>query len=380
MRMLLKRWMLYLLLPAALVLLFVPLNTTLSEQVERETVFLGITETLSSPQPAEEEAPAAAGTEEAVWQELKRQQAALSSQFSNETTVTNTAGVPIVQEEAFSTAPALQEAVESQTTRLRLWSKEQLDSTPLEEVPIEEWAAFEETFTDQGRFQFGNWIFVGHTESAPAQIQVEVNHLKTGCKLLGGLCLILSLLALCRLYTPPTNGIRVGKRSAIILWDVIMIGIGTVFMWMAIDFILHKTFGTEWWGGDEMMAGMGVFWMVLVAPLMAFITTATASQTLWITQDGIALKGLTGMHPLPWSEVTDIHLDGIRGPQSATGGFPSKTVMRHLIISGESDSLRILEPPYTSTKKEILQALETYAPSELKEGLAALMKEWSSLW
>jgi len=138
MRMLLKRWMLYLLLPAALVLLFVPLNTTLSEQVERETVFLGITETLSSPQPAEEEAPAAAGTEEAVWQELKRQQAALSSQFSNETTVTNTAGVPIVQEEAFSTAPALQEAVESQTTRLRLWSKEQLDSTPLEEVPIEE--------------------------------------------------------------------------------------------------------------------------------------------------------------------------------------------------------------------------------------------------
>ena len=282
--------------------------------------------------------------------------------------------------EGFSTTPVLHEAVEDQITRLRLWAQKQLNPVRREEVPLEEWLSFQKSFTDQGRFQYGNWIFSGHTELAVVSIPAEVNHLTTACNVTGGLFLLLGAWLLHGLYAPPTHGIRVGKRSAIILWDLIIIGFGSVFMWMTIDFLLHKTVGTEWWGGDEMMAGMGVLWVLLATPLMAFITTATAIQTLWITQDGIALKGLTGLHALLWPDIREVHLSNIRGPQTATGGLPTKTVMRHLMISGESDSLRILEPPYTSTKKEILQAMEEFAPAELKEGLAALTKEWSSLW
>lgn len=380
MKMLLKRWMLYLLLPAALVLLVAPLNTTLTKHIERETVFLGITDTLSSPTPVEEGPPAPDGTEQAVWQELKRGQAALDAQFSHATTITNTLGVPLVEKKTFTCAPALYKAVENQLTHLRLWPQEHLDPVRLEEVPLEEWLSFQTHFSDQGRFQYGNWIFAGYTETAAVSIAVEVNHLKTARQVSGGLCLLLSLWLLAGIYSPPANGIRIGKRSAIVLWDVIILGITALFMWLVVDFVLHQTLGTEWWGGDAQVAGMGLFWVGLITPVLALITTATALQTLWITPDGIALKGLTGMHAIPWTEVQDIALSTIRGPQSTTGGLPTKTVARHLIITGESDSLRILEPPYASTKKKILQAINTFAPAELREGMSALTKEWSSLW
>jgi hypothetical protein len=381
MRILLKRWIVYLLLPAGLVLLFAPLNTSLSEMTETPFVFLEISETLGEmPQAKSIPTLSADASMESLTAQLTEAQEFLSDQESTTATLTNSVGLPILPFEALAPYPALQASVEEMMDHIRLRSQEQLRERRLDEVPVEEWESFQSAYTAQGAFQVGNRIFKGHTELALADMQMEVEHLKTGCKGAGGLFLLLGAWLLYGLYAPPTHGIRVGNRGTIILWDLIIIGIGSLFMWMTIDFLLHRTLGTEWWGGDEMMAGMGVFWVLLVTPLMAFITTATAIQTLWITQEGIALKGLTGLRALPWSEVTDIQLSGIRGPQSATGGHLTKTVTRHLVITGKSDSLRILEPPFASTKKEILSAMETFAPAEMKEGLSALTKEWSSLW
>ena len=382
---LLKRWMAYLLIPAGLVLLFIPLHTYRSERTAKDFVFLEISETLAGEKmTTAKPAPPTNGSMESVAQWLKEKQRILSEEHSNIATIRNSYGYPTIHQEDLTPYPALREQVNDMMRMLFLMHQERIRSKRLDNVPIEEWGAFKKAFfgyTDDDAFQYGNLIFRGHVESDYASIQVEVENLKTGCTVAGGVFLFLGLFALYGMYTTPSKGIQIGKRMGMIIWDVITMGIGIMFTWWFLDSILVKYFQTDSVWGDEMAVGMGIFWVVFVNPLMALIATATALQTLWVTRKGITVKGLFGQSVVAWPDVESIQLLEFFTPRKIYGILTTRKVAKVLEIRGGSSSpLRILEPPLALTKKEILNRLTEYAPEELKESISGLSKEWLCAW
>ena len=374
--------MAYLLIPAGLVLLFIPLHTHRSEMTDKDFVFLGISETLAAEKTTTAKpAPPTNGSMESVAQWLKEKQKILSEEQTNVATIRNSYGYPTIQQEDLTPYPALREQVNDMMRMLSLMRQERIRSKRLDDVPIEEWVAFKKAFladTDKAAFQYGNRIFRGHVESDYASIQVEVENLKTNCTVAGGVFLFLGLFALYGMYTTPSKGIQIGKRTGMIMWDVITMGIGIMFTWWFLDSILVKYFQTDPAWSDEMAAWMGIFWVVFVNPLMALIATATSLQTLWVTREGITVKGLFGQSLVAWPDVESIELSEFFAPRTVNGILTPRSVTKVLEICGGSSTLRILEPPFASTKKEILNTLTEYAPKELKESISNLSKEWLS--
>ena len=382
---LLKRWMAYFLIPAGLVLLFIPLSIHRSEWIEKDFVFMEISETLAAATPAAAKPapPPANGSMESVSQQLKEQQRILSEENSNAATISNSYGYPTIQQQDLTPYPFLEGKVNDMMRLLGLWRQEHIRLKRLDSVPIEEWAAFKKAFlddTDKAAFQYGNRIFKGHVESDRASIQIEVEDLKIGCKVTGGVFLFLSFFALYGIYAPPSKGIQIGKRMGMVIWDIIIMGVGIMFTWWFLDFILVKYFQTDPIWGDETVVGMGIFWVALVNPVMALIATATAFQTLWITREDITVKGLFGQRVITWSDVESIQLSEFFVPRKVNGILSSRKVAKVLEIRGEFSSLRILEPPLASTKREILNTLTEYASEELKKTIPDLSKEWLRVW
>ena len=125
---------------------------------------------------------------------------------------------------------------------------------------------------------------------------------------------------------------------------------------------------------------MGIFWVVLVYPVLAFITTAVSLQTLRVTCDTIVLKGLFGTAAVAWPEVESIHVSQACSPRKVGGLHAPHRVMKILETSAGASTLRVLEPPYASTKKKIIAALMEHVPEKIKPGIVAMSKEWLSLW
>ena len=125
---------------------------------------------------------------------------------------------------------------------------------------------------------------------------------------------------------------------------------------------------------------MGFFWVVLVNPVLALITTETSLQTLWITHDTITLKGLFGADAVKWSEVESIRVLQAFSPRKVAGIYAPHRVMKILVISAGDATLRVLEPPGAATKKEIIGALMECAPEKIKPNITAMSKEWLSSW
>lgn len=376
----LKRWLAYLLIPAGLVLLFVPLSTNRMGETEKDFLFLENSENLIADKSAETGPPSPKpdSLEDAVQQmNERRKQKALEDTRAEK--IINPYGYPRINSEDLNRYPALDDAVK---TMQRIWSNIPR-LTRQDAVPLEEWNAFREAVgisAENNAFQYDRYIFKGYVKPENVSVPVEIKHLKLGCKVAGGLFLILGLIALCRSYVSPSGGIRVGRRSAIIIWDVIIVVVGALFTWWFLEFVLAKGFqtATEW--GEKFAVGMGVFWVVLVYPVLALITTATSIQTLWITRDTIVLKRLFGATTVPWSDVESIRVSQAYSPRKV-GGLPAPhRVMKILEISAGTATLRVLEPPYASTKKEIIGALMEHAPEKIKPSITTMSKEWLSAW
>lgn len=379
----LKRWMAYLLLPAGLVLIFIPVCTHRMGEAERDFLFLeNSADLLAAEKPAAAQSPPAESDsleEKLKWVNERRQQKALEASRAAE--IVNSYGYPRIQPKDLVPYPALADAVR---TLQRIWAGIPSRLNRQDTVPIEEWNAFKEAvgiLDEDPAFQYERYIFRGHVKRGSVSVPVEVKGLRTGCNVTGVLFLILGLLVLCGSYaSPPGGGIRVGRRSAIIIWDACIMGVGAVFTWWFVEFVLAKSFqtATEW--DEDFVVGMGVFWVVLVYPVLALITTAMSSQTLSITRDTLVQKGLFGSSTVAWAELEGIAVAHAFTPRKA-GGVPAPhRVMKMLEIHGGGSTLRILEPPYASTKKRILETLAEHAPEQWQERIASVSKEWMSKW
>ncbi len=166
-----------------------------------------------------------------------------------------------------------------------------------------------------------------------------------------------------------------------IIWDILIMTIAIFFASAFFDGMLVHYFQTPSVYGDAKMAlFMGIFWITLANLIMALFTTATAVQTVWITQKGITVKGLFGRKYIAWSDMKNIQLSDYFMARKVYGFYAPRKVMKVLNIQGDVSTLRIMEPPLASTKEEILDMLMLYAPDALKKTIFDLSKEWMSVW
>jgi len=381
---LLKRWIVYLLVPAGLVLLFVPLSTRRAEWNDQDFVFLEITETLATQTPEKSKPPVTGyASMESLTTMLQTMQETMSAADSKVPTITNSYGYVLLLEQDLASYPALLKELNDRSRKPGLVREIRIYEKRLDNVPIAEWIAFKKTLpddADEAVFQYGNTLFKAHIESNSVPVMAEVEHLKMACKVTGGLFLFLSIFAFHGMYAPPSDGIHIGRRSGIILWDIVILLVGTLFTWIFLEFMLVKYAHTDSEWVDEMVSGISVLWVLFANPMMALITTATALQTLIITRKEIVRKGLFGCRVVAWSDVESIHLSSLSSPRKVGGILATRKVMKTLIIDAGTTTLRLMEPPFASTKIEILNTLTQVAPDALKETIQGLAKEWLSTW
>jgi hypothetical protein len=156
--------------------------------------------------------------------------------------------------------------------------------------------------------------------------------------------------------------------------------VGITFTWWFVEFVLAKGFQTasEW--DEDFAVGMGIFWMAFIYPVVAFVVTATSLQTLRISGDAIMLGGMFGDAAIRWPEVESIRVSQLFSARGVIGVPAPKRVMKILEISGGGAMLRVMEPPFAATKKEILRALMEHAPDDHKPRIEVAAKEWVSIW
>ncbi len=377
----LKRWLAYVLIPAGLVLLFVPLSTHRMGEAERDVLFLEIRETLADPEKAEETGspPSEPDSAENPLQQMKKRWKFLSEAETLAAAPLNPYGYPRIQLQDLTTAPALAR----QLRIIRVAPSNFPRPIRLESVPIEEWDAFRAAAgitSANNAFQYGKFIFEADVKSADVYGPVEVKHLKIGCKAAGGIFLLVGLFALIGTYAPAFGGISIGKRSAIILWDIIIILLGGPFTLWLVDMLLALIFQTAPDWGEDFAKGMGVFWVALTNPAVALFVTATSLQTIRITPENIQLKGLFGASSAAWPEVESVSVSQMHSPRKVGGKWAPHRVARVLVISAGDVTLRVMEPPYSSTKKQIIGALMEHAPEKVKPSIEQASKEWLSYW
>jgi hypothetical protein len=383
MRRLLLRWLAYLFIPAGLVLFLVPMSTHRLEEAEKDVLFLENREDLvASEKPMTEEPPLGEpeSLDEAVQRmNERRAQAALDDARAEE--IINPYGYPRIASEDWASYPALFDAVR---TLQFIWAYIPRRWHEEDAVPLEEWYAFctaAGLSAEDAGFQDGRYVYRGEVRGVGIVVPVEVTYLKAGYKVAGALLLLLGLAALWRAYAPqPQEGIRIGRRSAVIIWDVCIMGVGAVFTWWFLEWALSSAFGTSTEWVEEFSVGMGVFWVALVNPVLALVTTSMSAQALSISRDSITLSGLLGRSTVRWNELESLRVSQTHSLRRMGGVDASHRVMKTLVIAGGGKALHVMEPPYVATKKEILGTLLDHAPDEHKPRVEAASKEWLSRW
>ncbi len=378
----LKRWMAYLLLPAGLVLIFVPISTHRLGQGGKAVLFLDILEVLAVPEhPGVSDPPLPKPkTQEDAWRQLKRQQEQMALAEARADAVMNSYGYPRIRAEDLARYPALKSEVSAMRRMYANGRHNYHRPISQDAVPPEEWDAFRKAFgIKDGSFQFGRYVCKGWVETVPTIVPMEVKHLRTGGRIVGGLFLLLGLFFLKGCYARPSSaGIYIGKRSAILIWDVIIIVVQVVFALWLLDTIFAQVFHTTPDWNETLTRGMGFFMMVLANPVLAFVTTAMSLQILVITSETIGLKDLFGLTTVDWSDVEGFRVSQVFSPRRLGGIWTPKRVMKLLKIDAGTTALHVMEPPYKSTKKEIIAALMEHAPEKLKTSIAIASKEWLS--
>lgn len=380
----LKRWLLYLFVPAGLVLLFFPLNTHHLEDREKNFVFLEISETLVPKKSEAKPKPIIDTFGDKAMEALEKELQKMQKLFSEDTTIINTYGYPVLHANDLIPYPYFQSEVEDMMRMIALQNNEYTRSKRLNNVSVEEWNTFKRAFlydTDRNAFQYGNRIFKGYLKSGHVSSEVEISNLKLACKVMGILFLFFSIFLLRGLYMAPSKGIQIGKRTTMIIWDVLIIAIAIFFTSAFLDAMLVKYFQViPFWGDDKMALFMGIFWVTLANLIMALFVTATAVQTVWITQKGIAVQGLFGQKSIAWTDVKNMRVSEYYSLRKVYQFYAPRKLMKVLHIQAIASTLRIMEPPLVSTKEEILDMLMLYAPEALKKTIFDLSREWLSIW
>lgn len=385
--MIIKRLFLYLTLPTGITLLFLPVYTHRHEDIAKELLSLEILQTLKSSKvesKTESALDADSTTDDALQLHNSRTEE-FSERNSDDVPVENSSGYPILSDRDLAPYPALKKQVDGLRQIARLTERDQYSASRLEKVPLSEWTSLKENcllHTAPGIFQYGDAIFRGETQVAYVSTPVQVKNLEMGRRLTGGVLLFLGLLVVPSLYRGGTgeNGIQIGNQGAIVVWDVIVVAVGVVFHWWFVDIAVTKLFGTESFWGDDPIKAMGIFWVAAVDPFMALFVSGTAAQTLNVNKERIVLSGIFGKKTLAWPEVNEIHVLDLRAPRPTGETVGSKSATRSLQICGSRTTLRVMEPPLTSTKHEVLRKLAAFAPEHLQLSIEQCAKQWTSAW
>ncbi len=229
-------------------------------------------------------------------------------------------------------------------------------------------------------FAYRGHLFQASFETGTDWVEVQDTALRNQLRMASAASLLVALICLALMYRAPQQGIQVGPLRAIILWDAIILLFGIPFSWWCLDILLVHLFAVNSWWGDDPMLGMGVFWMALANPFLSLFVTATAAQSVAIDAHGITSSGLFGRKQVAWTDVTGIEVANLYTPKGAGTMTAAKKTARHLLIHGNNTTLRILEPPYNSTKQLLLSQLQQHAPTEFHDALAAAKNHWMAYW
>ena len=249
-------------------------------------------------------------------------------------------------------------------------------------ISIEEWEQMKKSLSfsdnDQTFFLFENTLFQGIVRYDGNYVNLPVPGLAQGRKIGGALFLIIGLLLMEGLYRKK-QGIMIAKMWGVLLWDIIVICISVFFLYGALDLLFMKLFETGM-VTEEFIQFMGVFWVFFAIPAISLFIAATAAQAVTINERGIYLDGLFSKIFVSWDDLKDIDVSEIHSVKRAGGIIAPKQLMKIMCLKGETSSITLMEPPLKSTKKRILDALLTHAPEKWKEIIEEKGKAWQAFF
>lgn len=383
-----KRLLLYVLLPTGLILLLAPMRLYRTEYVERDFVYI---EPETVPEEAARERPEPPDPADLSTTNAEQFMTALQNEFRHITEVearspTNAAalGIPILNPNDLTLTPALLDAFKTHEmmpiVRMSYSDIDLPTSRRLSDVPIEEWGAFiHEHFepdTETPRFAFGSKIFTLFVDSGTEDVQAPVPGLRAKTVIAGIIFTLLGLINMQGLYRRRRSGIAIGDRGAVALGDVIVMLVMLFFAYGAVDWGLHRIYATETLSDPEYMYPMALIGYAFIAPFMALYSTGVSAQVVFVDHRGVLLDGLSRKRFIRWPDIEDLRLVDIYSIRKTIGGYYPKHVNQILQIESADQTLRILEPPLTSTKTEILGRLLEHAPEPLKDKLNDLFAKW----
>jgi hypothetical protein len=249
-------------------------------------------------------------------------------------------------------------------------------------ISIEDWEQMKKSFSfsdnDQTLFLFENTLFRGIVKHDYAHVYLPVPGLAMGRKIVGAVSLIIGLLLMMGLYLKK-RGIMIAKTGSVLLWDIIVICISVFFFYGAIDLLFMKLFKTGM-GSEEFIQFMGVFWVFIGIPAAALFIGASAAQAVTINKKGIYLNGLFSKRFISWNDLKDIKVSEMYSGRKVGGITAPRQLMKIMRLEGEISSITLMEPPLKSTKKRILDALFTHAPEKWKEIIKEQGKAWQAFF
>ena len=396
-----KRLIVFMLIPAGLVLLFGPLDTFRAEYLEQDFVFL-MAEPVSSQDDNAEVRPLL------TRKQLKPYSQILTTVLARKARVETYSPPPGVADdgigleslgnklsqmdgdspeegEKYKKELARQrERVRDTKTRLRKTRLTGLSylqkewETEATAISIKEWERMKTDLSlpDGNRtcFVFENTLFRGVVRHDYGRVNTPVPGLVLGRKLAGAAALIMGLLLMTGLYLKKP-GIMIAKTWSVLLWDIIVIFSSVFFFYGAMDFLFMKLFDTGT-ASEEFIQFMGVFWVFIGIPATAFFISASAAQAVTINEEGVYLNGLFSKKFVAWGNLKAIRVSEMYSLKQAGGVAAPKRLVKVMRLQGETSAITLMEPPLQSTKQRILDALLTHAPEQWKETIEEQGKAW----
>lgn len=227
MKVLIKRWLTYTLVPVGIALLLVPFFTTRIEEQPGEVFVLSLLP------------------------------------------MDGTSGVPVTLGE-IADFPNLRLQVEIMRLNTDSSPLSEVGPIPLETVPPQEWREFSDRIQST-TFNLDGLLFGGRVFDKIERVEVPAN--KTLLLTAGVIILFMGLLEWVFLYRPTSGGSRAYVSATVLTSDIVVVLLGVIFTWWILDLLLEQYFSFSSFWGDDPIRLMGVFWVVAIVPFM----------TLWVS-------------------------------------------------------------------------------------------------
>ena len=387
-----KRLIAWILIPAGLVLMFLPLKTCRRTYLEQEFVFL-------TAGPAAAEDNILSRFMELTRERLRPYPNVLDVILERKKEADNYSSFSRISDEAlsFESSDTKDSQIDKDLNRRRksiadteneidkirqtgFAAKQELWDMEPTDIPLGEWEQMKKSLLPPGSgeksFVFENTLFRGVMRHGSGYVKIPVAGLARGRVMAGVVFILAGLILLAGVYRKK-QGIMIAKRWSVLIWDVITISVSVFFIYGAMDLVFMKLFGTQM-QTEEFLQFMGVFWVVAAIPLVALFISASSAQAVTINEKGVYLDGLKAKRFIPWNELQDITVSEINSIKKVGGINAPKQVMKIMRISGADTSITLMEPPLKTTKKRILEAMLAYAPQEWKQIIEREGKAWQA--